>query len=75
MSKFLAFRQVGSKIKKKRLIITASNKSVFLGRIQWYKKWGQFVFIPGNDTMWSRASVREIQRVLKQLDQERRKQL
>ena len=48
--------------KKKTLEWTVHAKSdaTFLGHIQWYSPWRQYVFYPEKKTLWSRGCLAEI---------------
>ena len=44
-----------------------------IGEIKWFGKWRQYCFYPSPDTIWNKGCLDDIQSVIKELMNERKK--
>lgn len=68
MSKYLIFEEVpnpGRKTKKIRVLSKAH--SAFLGVVQWYASWRQYVVLPADNTVWSVECLDDLKRKIAEI--------
>lgn len=61
---------VGVDITKKAYRIFNKHDNTFLGTIEWFKKWNQYVFYPTNHTLFHDGCMNKISSILTQLTKE-----
>ena len=77
-TKYLAFAipdEVEGVVKKKTkevAIINIHHEEV-IGEIRWFSKWRQYCFYPYENTIWNTTCLEDVQSVIKELMDERKK--
>ena len=73
MSRYLDFREVPFPGKTKKYDVLSQTQGTTLGRIAWFGRWRQYVFIPEPDTVFNGECLGDIRQFLAALMAERRK--
>lgn len=69
---FELLRQPKNKKTKDIAIINLRSKEI-IGEIKWFSKWRQYCFFPYHDTIWNTTCLEDIQAVIRDLKNERKK--
>jgi hypothetical protein len=74
-TKYLSFVIVpmGVTRKTKVVAIVALHHNEMIGEIRWFSKWRQYSFYPFNKTIWTPACLDDVNTVIKELMEERKK--
>ena len=59
--------------KTKTIYILNIHHDELIGRIKWFSRWRQYCFYPHNDTIWNAVCLNDVNAVIKQLMDERKK--
>ncbi len=60
-------------IKTKVVVVFNKHHQQIIGEIRWFSKWRQYCFFPCTDTIWNITCLTEVNAVIKQLMDERKK--
>lgn len=74
-TQYLAFGVVEQPKEKKTKWIAIINvhHEEIIGEIRWFSRWRQYCFYPYHDTVWNTTCMEDIQTVIKELMNERKK--
>lgn len=57
---YLEFVECDNEGRKTRIVDVRSLHNYSLGQIRWHSPWRQYVFVPGNDTLYNTGCLEEI---------------